>query len=178
MAQYLKELDAFRSLPASGENQTIILFDLTHYAYLAGFNTQKMMQNIKILERLSVEKRAHVFLALRHDLLSNEYLYHIPRVLAIQPDSLNAGNEEQFSRVSNNYSVLFMYKSSSSKLEVEDRLQFSLSSGFSFKAAGQQAKSPAPYFSAHEMNHSNEAMILVEDSDRDSEGEMDADADF
>lgn len=176
----IKEVEALKSLTSSGESQAVVLFDLTQSAYLAEFDIQSMMQIVKILESLATEKRAHVFLALRHDLLSNEFFYHVPRVLAVQPDSLNVGSEEQFSRTTKNYSVLFMYKASSSKLEIEDRLQFSLSSGFSFKpdASQAQSKSSTPPSPVHDMSNSTEAMILVEDSDRDSEGEMEADADF
>ncbi len=176
--QFFKEVDAVKSFSFPEENQKVALFDLTHAALLNGFNITKMMHLLKSLESLALEMNLHLFLSLRHDLLSNEYLFYIPRVLAIQPDSSTTSSEEQFSRNSKIYSVLFMYKASSSKLEVEDRLQFSLSSGFSFKTISNSIKTATHIPHMTELNDSSEAMILVEDSDRDSEGEMDADADF
>lgn len=159
----------------------MILFDLTHSIYQNDFKLEKILQLVKLLEKISNEKRVHVFLAIRFDLLSNEYLYLVPRVLAIHPDSTVVGNEELISRLPKTYPVSFMYKATSSKLEIENRLLFSLTSGFCFKSeSGGKVLQPVSNADS-EMNLNiprNEAMILVEDSDRDSEDEMEADADF
>lgn len=145
--------------------------------YLNGFDINNTIKLIKNLEKLSNERNVHTLIAIRHDLLSNEYMLHVPRVLAVHPDTEGTGNEEQFSRMSKSYPVSFMYKAGSSKLEVEDRLHYSLREGFAFKIDSKlQAIQSSNDFG--EMSPSSEAIILVEDSDRDSEGEMEADADF
>lgn len=160
-----------------------MLFDLTTEFYLNGFNVSETMLLIRKLDAITAAKRVHLVLALRRDLLSNEFLYLVPRVLQFFAPDNSGGQEEMFSRCSKTYPVILMAKAGSSRLEVEDRLEFTLQNGFAFKSGTSKPVMKASQSSVDvEMSSTGgaggEALILVEDSDRDSEDEMEADADF
>ena len=165
--------------PASEPSAT--LFDLTKEFYLNGFNITETMLLIRKLDSIASEKKIHLVLALRQDLLSNQFLYLVPRVLQFfSPDTVGVP-EEMFSRSNKSYPVSLMAKAGSSRLEVEDRLEFTLQNGFAFKAGTAKPVMKNSQSSVDvDMSNtaSGEAIILVEDSDRDSEDEMEADADF
>ena len=139
-----------------------------------------------------MQKKQYPFFAfLRSDLLGNELLYTLPKALIISEVSQdNLSPEERFAEPNIIYPVSVLTKPGSGKLELDDRFEFTIQEGFKVKTAdfkqaaeilSSQSKMPISTFNLESKKSRTdvfEAKILVEDSDRDSEDEMEADSNF
>lgn len=148
------------------------------------------MAILRKIESSILKKQIPVFASLRNTLLCNEYLYLISKAVIISDAESTIVSEERFAEHRSSIHVSILSKPGSGKLEVDDRFEFNFSEGFKIRAIKNKAHNfdettsrPIFTFSMEQKNPSEQvkftgAKIFVEDSDRDSDNEMEADADF
>lgn len=163
-------------------------FDITTVIYLHNFSKSNVLNYLRKIDAVLQKQKVPVFLFLRNSLLCNEYLYLIHKAVIISNTESNISSEERFAEPSDLFAVSILSKPGSGKLEIDDRFEFCVSNGFILKKIApiilsSSASNPLSTFNINHKNTGNisndtEARILVEDSDRDSEDEMEADSNF
>lgn len=165
-------------------------FDLSSISYLIYDENYSLSSYLRNFELLMQKKKYPVFAFLRSDLLKNELLYIVHKAIIFSDfDSEKKLIEEKFADSKSSYTVSVLNKPGSGKLELDDRFEFSSQNGFKIRKDNANNLSKAesnilpsiPSFnisSSNDQMSSFQATILVEDSDRDSEDEMDADSNF
>ena len=149
----------------------------------------QVMSLLRGIENLILKRQVPIFASIRIDLLSNEYLYHVSKSIILSENKSNLTLEERFIESNEPHLVSILTKPGSGKLELDDRYEFTISDGFAIKKteantcdlSPSHSNVPASTFildSKKYQPNSSETMIVVEDSDIDSEGEMDADSNF
>lgn len=170
-----------------GHHQSVY-FDMTKLIYAQNFEKISTLKCLRKVEIIFQKKHVPIFASIRDNLLSNDYLYLVSKAIIISPKESKICFEERFAEYNTPFNVSILSKPGSGKLEVDDRFEFSVSEGFRIKSVEYETLSsdgalsrndPISTFSAEFKNPNiSEAKIFVEDSDRDSDDEMDADADF
>lgn len=148
------------------------------------------MAILRKIESSILKKQIIVFASLRNTLLCNEYLYLISKAVILSESESEIVSEERFAEPSSSINVSILSKPGSGKLEVDDRFEFDFYEGFKIRTVKSKAlnlgETPGRPSSTFNMERKNpnehvkftDAKIFVEDSDRDSDNEMEADADF
>ncbi len=165
----------------------VALVDLTKLIYLNNFETKHVISSLRKIESILQKRQLPVFLCIRNDLLSNDYFFSISKSVIITGNEKCSTFEERFIEHHESYSVSILTKPGSGKTELDDRFEFTFADGFKFKKQNNnglnsfdsdltQSKAPLSTFKSDPSL--SEARILVEDSDRDSEDEMEADSNF
>lgn len=175
------------------DNHQSVFFDFSKLIYAKNFEKSDTLKCIRKIENIFQKKKVPIFASIRDNLLCNEYFYVISKAIIISPTESKISFEERFAEPNNLFSVSILSKPGSGKLEVDDRFEFSISEGFRIKTIQNKisncddglskANVPISTFNmerkkTNEQTNGSEAKIFVEDSDRDSENEMEADADF
>ena len=143
------------------------------------------------IESTVFKKQIPIFASIRNTLLCNEYLYLISKAVILSESECKIGSEERFAEPTSLIHVSILSKPGSGKLEVDDRFEFNISEGFKIRTIKNNAINldeslsfrPISTFNMERKNPGenvkfSDAKIFVEDSDRDSDNEMEADADF
>lgn len=170
-----------------------VYFDMNKLIYTKSFEKSSTLKCLRKIEAIFQKKQVPIFASISDNLLCNDYLYLISKAIIISSIDSKTSPEERFSEPNTSFLVSILSKPGSGKLEIDDRFEFSIHEGIKFKSVANKAsdsdnasfKSNVP-ISTFNMerkkpdDHKNisEAKIFVEDSDRDSENEMEADADF
>jgi hypothetical protein len=178
--------DNLNSLDIS-HNQCVY-FDMSKLIYNKNFEKSLIVQCLRKIEAIFQKKQVPIFASIRDNLLCNDYLYLISKAIIISSIDYKTSIEERFSEPNIPFNVSIISKPGSGKLEVDDRFEFSTSEGFKIKnfaktGCDSDIISSKSCFNmelkkSDEQTNISEAKIFVEDSDRDSENEMEADADF
>lgn len=158
-------------------------FDLSSLFYLYNFDKNRLLLFLRNFESILQKKQCPVFAFLRQDLLGNEILYTLHKAVIISDiDRNNSSPEERFAEPNGIYPASILTKPGSGKLELDDRFEFTIQEGFKNKINGRNQTKGSDSHSELSVSNINfasiEAKILVEDSDRDSEDEMEADSNF
>lgn len=159
-----------------------ILLDLSKIFYFLDGRDTDMFNTMKKLNDYFSKSSIPVFGFLRNELMRNEYLILTHKLMIFSGSSVS---EEKFSCFNDSVPVSIFCKSSSGKFEIDDRFEFNVLIGFmaAVKKADPVVTTQVPVSTfnldySKTRNNENNAMILVEDSDRDSENELEADSDF
>lgn len=161
--------------------------DLSSVFYLYNHDKNRLLSFLRKFEYIVQKEKFLVFAFLRQDLLGNEILYTLHKAVIISEiDRDNSSPEERFAEPSGIYPASILTKPGSGKLELDDRFEFTIQEGFKIKSnnghnqtKGSYSHSELPVLNPKiDRPSSFEAKILVEDSDRDSDDEMEADSNF
>ena len=159
-------------------------FDLTKLIYSKNSDKIDVSLVLRKFGILLQQNHFPVVDLVRSDLLSNEHLYLISKAVIISDIKDNDKTEERFADSNIFYNTSILSKSRSGKLEIDDNFEFNLTGGFRRKkieSLNLLSNVQAPINNLNNFeNHckTSVAMIVVEDSDRDSEDEMAADLNF
>lgn len=191
--QYVVELD-YHDITQIDTNMldlqqaSVAFFDLTSLIYHHNFSKSSVLTLLRKIESAIQKQKIPVFASLRNNLLCNEYLYLIQKAVIFSDIETSVSPEERFSESPNVLSVSILSRPGSGKLEIDDRFEFCISNGFTYKKLNPTSvvlgsACPVSTFNLDrkptgENTANSEAKILVEDSDRDSEDEMEADSNF
>ena len=172
---------------AIGHHQSVY-FDMSKLIYAQSFEKSETLKCLRKIEAIFQKKHVPIFASIRDDLLCNDYLYLISKAIVISPLESKISFEERFAEPNTRFTVSIISKPGSGKLEVDDRFEFSVSGGFRIKTVENKKvnsddtlsrNDPISTFNMERKKPNiSEAKIFVEDSDRDSDNEMEADADF
>ena len=167
--------------------------DLTVAFYLFELDKSALISFLLKLESKLQKTQYPVFAFLRHDILGNDLLYNFSKAVIIsESNHSNSFSEERFAESSCNYPVSILTRPGSGKLELNDQFEFNIQDGFKIKINSITKKEAYISSSSHysmpistfnldskkDQPDSTNAKILVEDSDRDSDDEMEADSNF
>ena len=170
-----------------------VYFDFTKLIYIKNFEKDSALNSLRKIEAMIQKKQVPVFALIRDDLLCNEYLYVTSKAVIISALESKICAEERFAEPNTPFPVSILSKPGSGKLEIDDRFEFSINEGFKIRKVQNKTSriddtSSSPNFPTSTFNmerkkvndqgNISEAIVFVEDSDRDSENEMEADADF
>lgn len=185
--QNLVELDAFvlekyDTRSSNFQLDSAAFFDLSAVVYFHNFSKCTVLDLLRTIDALAQKRKIPIFAFLRNSMLCNEYFYLIHKAIIITSTESKVASEERFTEPSDIFPVSILSKSGSSKLEIDDRFEFSISNGFVLKKFETIKFSGSDFDSdcknVGNLGNNTEARILVEDSDRDSEDEMEADSNF
>lgn len=164
----------------------VAFLDLTKIIYLKNFVNRDIISIIKKIESLIQKRQVPLYAFIRNDLLCNDYFYNVTKAVIISKNENFHTTEERFTEYNQTYSVSILTRPSSGKIELEDRFEFSTAAGFMPKKSNTTTLSsqniiPMSTFNLDKkgpQSNLSKATIVVEDSDRDSEDEMEADSNF
>lgn len=170
-----------------------VYFDLSKLLYTKNFEKSSILKCLRKIETVFQKEQVPIFASISENLLCNDYLYLISKAIIVSSINAKTCFEERFSEPNTPFTVSILSKPGSGKLEIDDRFEFRIHEGFKIKTVVNKASDldnsssksnlPISTFKLERMNSEeqrniSEAKIFVEDSDRDSENEMEADADF
>lgn len=166
-------------------------FNMNKLIYLNNFEKLICISALRKLDTIAQKSRNPVFACIRQDLVSNEYLFYISKAIIISKDENISVLEEKFTEHSDPYLVSILTRPSSGRLEIDDRFEFTISDGLKVKRMNttilnlnestlSESKTSGLKFNLGTKTeiYVPDALILIEDSDRDSEDEMEADSNF
>lgn len=159
-------------------------FDLSKLIYSKNLDKIEVSLVLRKFGILLQKNHFPVIALVRSDLLNNEHLYLISKAVIISDIKYNDRTEERFADSNIIYVTSILSKSGSGKLEIDDNFEFYLAGGFRRKKIESLNLLSNVQASISILNNfenhckTSVAMIVVEDSDRDSEDEMTADLNF
>lgn len=173
------------------DNRTAVMhIDLTREMYAENMNIDALTYRVRKVNQLANERKLLVFASIRSDLMRNELLYISQKAVQIASPEMSTDAEEHAFDSSLAFPVSTLTKSGASRLEIDDRHEFSQRNGFSLrKKHSPRLESrdtpgvPTTTFkldfeATGRISDAGVPMIIVEDSDADSEDDLDADLDF
>lgn len=168
-------------------------FDLTRLIYCKNLKKIKLLHFLRQINILFEKIHLPVIALIRTDLMDNEFMFLFPKAVIISDRNYYDRPEERFSDSIDYYSSSILSKSGSGKLEIDDGFEFNITQGFrhkkfdnqynimtedSFNRLSDTQTSISIFKKSEKRCKFSESLIVIEDSDRDSGDEMEADSNF
>lgn len=151
-------------------------FDLTKLIYSKNLNRNVVMNTLRKFDFLCKTTKASAFASVRFDIFCNEFIYIVPKIIIISEDASCNIIEEKWSESNMIYNVSVVSRAAG-KVEIDDRNEFGTKIGFRSRAGILNHHTSSNNIPEKRVKVS-EPLILIEDSDRDSDDDLDADSNF